>query len=86
MLKSSGTWNLKPSGKVMNFEGESKNCILHLMNDVLRVDCLEQHYIILRKVRMSSLCRHCRVSLEDYYCRVNVIGYELDIEPICMNL
>ena len=39
MLRRSCTWNLKPSGKVMYELGvESRNGILLLMNDGLRVD------------------------------------------------
>ena len=56
-------WNLKPSGKVMNLEVESHNGFLLVMNDGFKVGWLERHHIILRKVIMSYLCCHCKVSL-----------------------
>ena len=37
MLRRSCTWNHKPSDKVMNFEVESRNGTLHVMNDGLRL-------------------------------------------------
>ena len=49
-LISSFMWNLEPSGKVMNLEVKSRNCIFFVMNDGLRVGWLERHHIILRKV------------------------------------
>ena len=55
MLRRSGMWNLKPSGKVVNLEVESHNGILLGMNGGLRVNFLEWHHIILRKViKISS--------------------------------
>ena len=41
MLRRSCTWNLKPSGKVMNIEVESCNGILLVMNDGLKFDWIE---------------------------------------------
>ena len=38
-------WNLEPSGKVMNLEVESRNSVLHVMNDGLKIDWMEQHHI-----------------------------------------
>ena len=73
-LERSCKWNLKPSGKVMNFKVDSRNGILHLKDDGLRVYWIEQHHIILRKVMMIYLCRHCMVDLVDLFGRVNVIG------------
>ena len=67
-------WNLKPSGKVMNIAVQSRNCILLVINGGLRVDWLEQHHIIHRKLRMSYLCLHYKVSLVDLFGRVNFIG------------
>ena len=58
MLRRSCTWNLKSSGKVMNLDVESRNGILLVVNDGLRVDWLERHHIILGKVMMSYLSRH----------------------------
>ena len=68
------TWNLRLSGKVLNVEVDSRKGILHVKDDILWVDCLERHHIILRKVMMSYLSRHCKVSLVDLFGRVNVIG------------
>ena len=45
MLRRSCTWNLKPSDKFMNIEVEISNGILHVMNDGLKIDWLEQHHI-----------------------------------------
>ena len=67
-------WNLQPSGKVMNIEVESRNGILLLINDGLKFDLLEQFHIILRKVIMRYLYCHCKLSLEELFVRVNVIG------------
>ena len=58
MIRVSFMWNLKSSGKVMNLDVESRNGILLVVNDVLRVDWLERHHIILGKVMMSYLSRH----------------------------
>ena len=74
MLKRSCTWNLKHRCKVMNFEVESRNGIFNVKYDRLRVDWMEQNHIILRKVMMSYLGRHCKVALEDLFGRVYVIG------------
>ena len=41
MLRRSCTWNIKPSGEVMNVEVESHNGILYVMNDALMIDWLE---------------------------------------------
>ena len=74
MIRRSCPLSLKPSGKVMTFEVKSFNGILHETNDELRVDWLERHHIILRKVIMSYLSRHLKVALVDIFSRVNVIG------------
>ena len=74
VLGRSCTWKLKPSGKVMNLEVEIHNGILHVTNDGLKFDWMEQHHIILRKVMVIYLCRYCEVALEYLFCRVNVIG------------
>ena len=74
ILRRSFMWNLEPSGKVMNLDVESRNGILLVMNYGLRVDWMEQHHIILRKVMVIYLCRYCEVALEYLFCRVNVIG------------
>ena len=39
----------------MNLKVESRNGILHVMNDGIEFDWLEQNHIILRKVMMSYL-------------------------------
>ena len=39
-------WNLESSGKVMNREVVSRNGILHVMNDGLKVDWIEWNHII----------------------------------------
>ena len=57
----------------MNVEIECRNGIIHVMNDGHRIDWLEHHHIIFRKVMMSYLCHHCKVSLVDLFGRVNVI-------------
>ena len=46
MIKGSFMWNLKPSGKVKNHEVISHNGIHYVMNDGLKIDCLEWHHII----------------------------------------
>ena len=46
MVRDSFIWNLEQSGKIMNREVVSRNCILHLMNDELRFDRLKRHHII----------------------------------------
>ena len=53
---------------------ESRNGILLVMNDGLRVDRLERHHIILRKVMMSYPPHYLKVALVDLFGRVNVIG------------
>ena len=58
----------------MNFELESCNGIPHVKDDGLRVDWIEQHHIILRKIMMSYICRQCKVALVNLFGRVNVIG------------
>ena len=55
MIRRLCTWILNPSGKVMNFEVESRNGIFNVKYDRLRVDWMEQNHIILRKVMMSYL-------------------------------
>ena len=72
-VKKSCTWNLKPSGNVMNFEVETRNGILLLMQYGLKIILLERHHIILRKVIMSYLCLYCKVDLVDLLGSVNVI-------------
>ena len=74
MLRRSCTWNLKPSGKVMNIDVESRNVTFTYSVGGLRVDWLERHHIILRKVIMSYHCLHCNVALLELLDRVNVIG------------
>ena len=66
---------MKPStsAKIIKLEVESRNGILHVMNDGLKVDWLERHHIILRKVIKSYLCLHYKVSLGGLFGRVNVI-------------
>ena len=56
------------------FEVESRNGILHVKDDGLRVDWLERHHIILREVMMNYLCIHCKEALVDLFGRWNVIG------------
>ena len=58
----------------MNFEVERCNGIPYLMNYRLRVDRLERHHIILRKVMMSYPPHYLKVALVDLFGRVNVIG------------
>ena len=58
----------------MNFEVESRNGILRVFNDGLKVNWMEQHHIILQKVVMSYLCHHFKVAIEDLFDRLNVIG------------
>ena len=48
-------WNLEPSGNVMNIDVESRNGMLHIMKDGIKVCWMEQRHIILRKVMMSDL-------------------------------
>ena len=46
MIQRSFMWNLEPSGKVINHEVVSRNGILHVMSDGLKVDWLQRHHII----------------------------------------
>ena len=46
MIQRSFMWNLEPSGKVINREVVSRNGILYVMSDGLKVDWLERHHII----------------------------------------
>ena len=67
-----GTLNLVV--KNMNIEVESLNGILYVKDYGIRVEWIERHLIILRKVLMSYRCRHFKVALVDLFGRVNVIG------------
>ena len=40
----------------------------------VKVNLLERHNLILKKVIMSCLSRHLKVALVDLFGRVNVIG------------
>ena len=46
MIRKSFMWNLEPSGKVRNREVVSRNGILLVKSDGLKVDWLERHHII----------------------------------------
>ena len=39
-------WNLEQSSKVINRKIVSRNGILHVMSDGIKVECLERHHII----------------------------------------
>ena len=41
MIRGSFMWNLEQSGKAMNCEVVSRNGILHVMSDGLKVDWIE---------------------------------------------
>ena len=51
-------WNLEPSGKVINREVVSRNGILYVMSDGLKVDWMERNHIFLSKVMMSYPLHH----------------------------
>ena len=55
-------------------------------NGGLRADWVERHHIIIRNIMMSYLCHHCKVALLDLFGMVNMIGYEIDMERLCINL
>ena len=46
MILRSFAWNLEQSGKVINREVVSRNGILLVKSDGLKVDWLERHHII----------------------------------------
>ena len=48
-------WNLEPSGKVINREVVSRNGILNVMSDGLKVDWMERHHIIPQESRNELL-------------------------------
>ena len=60
----------------LNYELEvgSRSGILHVKDDGVRVAWLERHYIILTKVIMRYICRHCKVAIVDLFGSVNVIA------------
>ena len=45
MITWSSMWILEPTGKVMNLEIESRNDILLVMNDGIKVDCMKRQHI-----------------------------------------
>ena len=58
----------------MNFEEDSPIRILHVKDELLRVDWVEQYHIIHTKIMMSYLSHHCWVALVDLFGMVNVVG------------
>ena len=58
-------WNLESSGKVMNREVVSRNGILHVMNDGLKVDWMERHHILPQESRDELLVAIVRYALVD---------------------
>ena len=73
VLKRSLMWNLKPSGKVMNFEVESRNGIILVWMIDLRFVRWNNIISSFWKL-LSYLYRHCKEPLGDIFCKVNVIG------------
>ena len=55
-------------------KSKSRNGILHVKDDGLRVGWLERYHIILRIVIMSYLILQWMVALDDLFGKVNVIG------------
>ena len=58
-------YNLEPSGKVINREVVSRNGILNVMSDGLKVDWLERHHIIPQESRDELLVTIVRYALVD---------------------
>ena len=80
-------WNVEPSDKVMNIEVVSHNDILKSKRMIdLRLIGLNDIMLILRKVMMSFLSPLWGRPSGPFFGRVNMIGYELHMEPFYMNI
>ena len=75
MLRGSFMWNLKPRGKVMNVEVESRNGILQVKEMIdLRLIGWNGIISIIRNVMMSFFSPLWGSPSGPFYGRVNVIG------------